>query len=195
MKDDRHLWASFKAGDRQALSAIFHQHIRILYKYGSKFSKDGQLVEDCIQDLFMDLWQKRQRLGDTDSIKRYLLGALRRRIIRQDQRGKKYLTDAVELDDYDFEVEFTCEELLIAGEIDEERHQQLQQALQKLSKRQKEAIYLKFYAEMDYQQVAEIMNLNYQSVRNLIHNALKKLRGMMLLLLLVLGWLQVAGCR
>lgn len=189
---DKQIWGKFKSGDREAFSQIFHEHIKVLYTYGNKFTRDTQLVEDSVQDLFFEIWQKRENLGETDSIRRYLLGSLRRKIIRQDQRAKKYISDQVEMDTYDFQVEFTFETLLIEKEISEENQQKISLALNKLSKRQKEAIYLKFYAEMDYQQIAKIMQLNYQSVRNLVHTSLKKLRQILamviILLLSILGF-------
>ncbi len=188
---DIQLWERFKSGDKEALSQIFHDHIKILYKYGHKFSRDQQLVEDCIQDLFLEIWQRRENLGSTDSIKRYLLGSLRRKIIRKDQRVKKHLSDKVEMDEYNFEVEFTCEKLLIDQEISAENKAKINRGLSQLSKRQKEAIYLKYYADLDYQEVSEIMSLNYQSTRNIIHSSLKKLRQLlvkMIVFFLLSGW-------
>ncbi|MDJ1482901.1 sigma-70 family RNA polymerase sigma factor [Cytophagaceae bacterium YF14B1] len=52
----------------------------------------------------------------------------------------------------------------------------LQQELNKLPQRQKEALYLVFYQELSYQQITKIMQLQYQTVRDLVHKALKTLR-------------------
>ena len=82
MNNDLDIWRNLKRGDKRALESIYREHASALLKYGRKFVADGQLVEDCLQDLFIDIWQKRQNLSDTDSIKKYLLVSLRRLIIR-----------------------------------------------------------------------------------------------------------------
>jgi RNA polymerase sigma factor (sigma-70 family) len=79
---------------------------------------------------------------------------------------------------------------LAAGELDISsteielfRHEQdyypgdtLQQLLQKLSHRQQEVINLRFYHNFPYDTIASIMDMNYQSVLNLLQRALKTLR-------------------
>ncbi|MEO0899780.1 MAG: sigma-70 family RNA polymerase sigma factor [Bacteroidota bacterium] len=169
-------WNELRNGKQEALSLIYHEHIALLINYGRKFSRDDQLVEDAVHDLFVDLWQRHDRLGETDSVIRYLLGSLRRRIIRQDQKKKKHIHQDLDPDLYDFKVDFDVEQLIVSEEMTEERSLKLKKGLEGLSKRQKEAIYLRFQSEMDYDQVAEIMDINYQSARNLVHQAIKNLR-------------------
>ena len=70
---DFDLWKSFKEGDDEALKTIYYTHFKHLYNYGRKFSSDKVLVENCIQDLYIDLIKKRKTLGDTDNINLYLL--------------------------------------------------------------------------------------------------------------------------
>ncbi|MDW7693952.1 sigma-70 family RNA polymerase sigma factor [Flammeovirgaceae bacterium SG7u.111] len=186
--EDITLWEAYKNGDRNAFASIYDLHIRILYKYGSKFTSKPELVEDAIQDLFLDLWKNRETIGETDSIKYYLLGALRRRIIRKTQKDSRYSPDD-ELENYDFDLEPNMEESLIASELKAGDKTQLANAMAQLSKRQKEAVYLKFFQEMDYEEMAKTMNMNYQSVRNLVYSALKILReNVTILQSLLLFW-------
>ena len=70
-------------------------------------------------------------------------------------------------------------------EISEEQSAKLKVAFEHLSKRQKEAVYLKYYSGLDYEDIGEVMDINYQSTRNLIFNALKSLRKQMLLLFIL----------
>ena len=171
-------WNAFRKGDKLAFEKIFNDHIRILYKYGSRFTTDSALVEDFIQELFLDLWNKRDRIGDTDSVKRYLLGALRRRIIRKLQQ-KTPLNSHVDTENYDFQLEANLEEILINSELQDEKRRKVTQAFEKLSKRQKEVIYLKYYQELSYKEIEEALGINYQSVRNLLHNALKSIKAVL----------------
>lgn len=184
--NDLSWWEDLRQGKKEALSKIYHEHVALLINYGRKFSKDDQLVEDAVHDLFVDLWQKHKGLGKTDSVVRYLLGSLRRRIIRQDQKNKKHVQQDIDPDLYNFQVSLDVEKLMMLAEGDQIRSQKLQKSIGGLSKRQKEAIYLRFQSELDYEQVGEIMGISYQSARNLIHNAIKALRKSMTLILILM---------
>ena len=182
---DLQLWQQLKAGEKNALAQIYEDHAAKLLKYGYKFADNEQLVEDCLQDLFVELWKNRAGLSDTDSIQRYLFVALRRKVIRQVDRIKKKI-HSEEPQEYQFDVDLSIDDRLIAQETAEEQVQLLKKAVEGLSSRQKEVIYLKYYAEMDYQDISEVMDINYQSVRNLVFNALKSLKKQMTLWWLVL---------
>jgi len=186
------LWKQLKEGNKSALERIYSTYISSLLKYGRKFSRNDQVIEDCIQDLFIELWKNRAGLGMTDSIQRYLLVALRRKVIRQLDKSKKWVSDT-EPTELDFEAEIAVDQKLIEMEISSERAQQVKAAMENLSKRQKEVIYLKYVSGLDYEDIGEIMGLNYQSVRNLVSNALKKLKGTLLPLILMLMQLDKIG--
>nr|GFC66022.1 hypothetical protein [Tanacetum cinerariifolium] len=69
---------------------------------------------------------------------------------------------------------------------DAEQSARLLAALNRLSKRQREALYLKFFDGFAYERIAEVMGLNTQSVRNLIFNALQVLRKVLAVVALLL---------
>ena len=180
------LWKQLKEGNKSALERIYSSHISSLLKYGRKFSRNNQLIEDCVQDLFIELWKNRAGLGMTDSIQRYLLVALRRKVIRQLDRSKKRVSDT-EPTELDFEVVIAVDQKLIEMEMSSEKAAQVKAAMEKLSKRQKEVIYLKYVSGLDYDDIGEVMDLNYQSVRNLVSAALKKLKGNLLPIIILLS--------
>jgi RNA polymerase sigma factor (sigma-70 family) len=177
---DSTLWGQLRGGDKTALERIYRDHCAVLLKYGRKFSSDSQMVEDCLQDLFVELWKNREGLSNTDSIRKYLLVALRRKIIRA---LSSLRISSQEPEEHHFSAVFDIEGQWIIEEDDEERRKQLQKALNSLSKRQQEVLYLKFFMDMDYAQISEIMELNYQSARNLAHRALEALRDIMAILI------------
>ncbi len=178
---DLELWRRLRAGDRSALELIYRQHAALLLQYGRKFALSQPLVEDCVQDLFVDLWRRRAQLSDTDSIVRYLLVALRRRVIQRLDRHRKRYSDA-DPAAHDFEATPAHEQQIIAEEGSAQKSAELQAAFEQLSDRQREIVYLKYYAGMDYEDISEIMDLNYQSARNLLSRALSKLREVLTLL-------------
>lgn len=183
---DQILWQSLKTGDQQALATIYRAHAAALLKYGQKFSQDGQLVEDSLQDLFIELWKNRAGLSDTDSIRKYLFVSLRRKIIRNLNPIKRVASE--EPEERLFQADFAIDEKIIEEEGQIEQKEKLEQAIAQLSERQQEVLYLKYFADMDYPEICEVMNINYQSVRNLAFRALQALRenlGQILLLFLI----------
>jgi RNA polymerase sigma factor (sigma-70 family) len=115
-------------------------------------------------------------LGDVVSVKSYLLQSLRKNIIRENSR-LKWFRDADQIsDDQDFNVEFDIETYLIAREVENESLKKLRSELDKLSKRQREAIFLRFTQDLSYEEISFIMGINYRSVVNLIHEAIKAIR-------------------
>ena len=178
------LWKRLKSGDKKALETIYLQEIQFLLSYGKKISANAPLVEDCVQDLFVELWRNREGISDTDSIRRYLIVSLRRKIIRKINKSQKVQSEKVP-EEVDFDAELSIDTKLMAEELSAEQAAQLKLAFAQLSSRQQEAIYLKFYSGMDYKDIAEVMDINYQSVRNLIFNALGKLRKYLTVLLLL----------
>lgn len=174
--EEKNLWQRFKEGDRQAFDALLKQHYPLLLNYGRRLVSDALLVEDCLQDFFIDLWHKRAGLGDVQNLNAYLLSSFRRRLFREKEKTMRLGFVAELSDDYDFDVQFDIEADLMAKEIEHENAEQLKYHLDNLSKRQREAIYLRFYQGLEYADIAEIMTINAHSVVNLVYDALKSLR-------------------
>ena len=170
------LWSRFKEGDRQAFDALLKQHYPLLLNYGIRLVSEAGLIQDCLQDFFIDLWNKRADLADVKSIKAYLLVSFRRRLFREKGKNNRlgFVTEIS--DDYDFDVQFDIETELMAKEIEHENVEKLKFHLDNLSKRQREAIYLRFYQGLEYADIAQMMAINPHSAVNLVYDALKLLR-------------------
>lgn len=183
--NDLQLWRRLRSGDQAAFKTIYDTHARRLATYARKFTDDMELIEDSIHDLFVSLWQKRDGLSDTDSIIRYMCVALRRDIIRRLTKSNQTTSfDYAENKDVDFAL--SVEDMMIRDEMDQDKQAKLKDAFKELSIRQREAIFLKYYQEMSYEQICEVMDINYQSVRNLISKGiieLKRIIGLIIILL------------
>lgn len=166
------LWESFRNGDKDAFASLFRGYYAILFRFGCKFTNDSVLLEDCIQELFIELWQAKSRTP-VISVKAYLLKSLKYKLFRSfSQKGK--LVEWQENGQTHFE--WSHETFLIAEQEDMEKKRRVLQAMGQLSGRQKEIIYLKFYQGLSYDEVSEIMNINYQVARNLLYQAIKSLK-------------------
>jgi len=175
-KSEEHvLWSKFLEGDTQVLSLIFLRYSNVLFDYGCRFTADKDLVKDCIQEVFCTLIRTRKNLSETDNVRLYLLKSLKRKIIRElkSASNKPRL-----LDDQDYSFNFLWSENLDdqLNELAEEKRLLIADAMNSLTERQKEAIYLRFNRGLEYEEISFLLNLNYQSSRALIHRAIEKLR-------------------
>ncbi len=170
------IWQKLKKGDTQALDYFYDTHIQSMYNYGRKITDHEAVIKDCIQDLFVDIWKNRQTLPHPRSPKFYLLKALRYKIIYQLKKEKRQLQTAY-LSHEKISAQVPSHEFnLIAKQLSEEKRRHLLKGLKKLSNRQREAIVLKFYEELSYEEIAAIMGINSQSVYNLIHQSIHMLK-------------------
>jgi len=170
------LWQSFIADDEAALRKIMEGFYATLTNYASKYTKDKEIVKDCIQELFIDLWYKRHQLPIPDSVKAYLLTSLRRRLLRQ-LRKSVFLTQSIFLtDDEFFQFETSPDLILIERESIARQATQIAHQLNQLPQRQREIIYLKYYQNLKRDEIAEVMGITKQSASNLLQNALSALR-------------------
>ena len=163
--------------DAEGLSLLMGKYYRDLYHYASKFTRDDGLVRDCIQEVFISLWERRETACAILSPRYYLLRAVKNKVLKAMYK-KDQVTYPFDLpDEYDFFQEFDIEQLIIEKQLSEEKAQRVKQALSSLSNRQHEVIYLKFYQRLDHGQIAEQMDISRQSVYNLLHESLQKLRS------------------
>jgi RNA polymerase sigma factor (sigma-70 family) len=182
LKNDTQLEATWlqrlQQNDEQALAAIMRKYFTALYNYGARFTADDALIKDCIQEVFISLWQRRENAAAILSPRYYLLRAVKNKVLKSlHQHNIK--AGSIEIEgDYDFLQEFSVEKLIIDKQMSEEQATVLRKTLAQLSKRQHELIYLKFYQHLDHAQIAGLMNLSHQSVYNLLHETIQKLRSL-----------------
>ncbi len=175
---DKSKWYLFLQGDKDALSCIFLDYHDDLFNYGLKLSGDKDMVKDAIQDLFLKLWKNRNNLNPIQSIKPYLLKSLRHHVLDSLELRKSW--QRIDTEYESTQITYSHEDFLINHQMDVEIHQQVINTLNKLTVRQREAIYLRFFENLDFDTVAQIMEMNVQSVRNTIHRATQLMRDLML---------------
>ena len=179
------LWEQLRNGQKSALRKIYEQEFEYLFNYGRRVFQKTELVEDCIHDLFVEIWQRHDRLGTTDSIRKYLAASLRRKVIatlKKDQKSQSMEN----FDGVPFEAELSIEEVIMSKELSAEQSERLKRAFDRLTAKQKEILYLRFYQGLEYEQIAEVLNMKYQSLRNAVSRAVKNLRGDFILLITTL---------
>ncbi|GAB3261264.1 sigma-70 family RNA polymerase sigma factor [Larkinella harenae] len=188
--DETLLWQQFREGPQEAFQALVQHFYRELHFYGSRFTRDSDLLKDCLQDLFLDLWTYRAKIVQTQYIRPYLYKSLRRKIHREVMRQSAVINeDSFPFDELGSE-EITAEQALIRTELSDYQTARLNALLGQLSDRQREAIHLKFYGELSNDEIADMLSVNKQSVANLLYRGLSRLRESWPSLLTLIGcWL------
>jgi RNA polymerase sigma factor (sigma-70 family) len=172
--EDRLLWESVKKGNQLAFSALYKKLVNPLYNYGMQFALDADLVKDCIQELFTSIWINRDKLSDVDQVKFYLFKSFRNLIFSKISKSKRAMQDLWDMDRE--EVEDSKEHEWINEEESLENTRLLKSAMQWLTRRQREAIILRFYNNLDSGQIAEVMGISVEGVHNLVSKAIRLLR-------------------
>lgn len=170
------LWDEFRGGSKEAFSQIYELFAADLYRYGYNLVRNKQLVEDCLHELFLHIFNQHSQLGPTDNIRFYLYRSLRRRLTDALAKLNKFDSDEYAFDNAAFVIQ-PYENDLVEQQTIERQNQIVITELNKLPKRQKEILYLVYMKGLTYQQAADVMDITMKSVYNTINVALTTLRS------------------
>lgn len=176
MTSEQEAWDKFRYGDEDALKFIFDTYYHLLFNYGHKFTPDDHIVEDVIQDLFVKLWVDREKINATESVKNYLYKAFRRRLIRKLDYAPKIMAFPAAEEKMKFEIELGHDHSMINSERILRIQRNLADALQKMTARQREVIHLRYFEELDFEEIAEVMQLSTKATYKLLYRAIDALK-------------------
>lgn len=175
-------WDRLRRGEPASLAWLYDRFFGVLYNYGRKLCADTKSVEDGIHDLFVDLWRFRANLSPTTSVRFYLYRSLRRKLLRNTAGEVSLIKNGV-IPDHLLQTAPCEEQVTIERETDDRRLSHLKKLLDDLSPRQYEAMTLRFYDELSFVEIGEILGVNEQSARNLVQRGLTQLKQYSKLLL------------
>lgn len=189
---EKEWWHLLKASNRVALSKIYNAFVGVMFSYGMAIVADKEMVKDCIQEVFVDIWKYRANLSNTDNIKLYLFKSLRNKIYNYAKKEKR----SKELDKHNLEIVVipSQEEVL----INEQRSQAIQSkiavSMEELPERQREVIRLLYFENHSYEEISNLMGINIRSVYTLAWKALSALRKSIPNMYLLLIFCSSFGC-
>lgn len=172
-------WSDIVDGREAAYNALYDRYADLLYGYGMKIVADEAVVMDAMQMLFMNIFEKRKSLSAPNSMAAYLCRSLKNLLINEMQSASsKYTCKINDADaaDYDFDLQPDIENALIAGEEENEKLRIFKEELSKLSRQQREMLYLRYYKGLAIEEIAEILSVSKRTVYNTTNNALTRLR-------------------
>ncbi|WP_373014187.1 RNA polymerase sigma factor [Mucilaginibacter sp.] len=183
MMEDSELWELFRAGNQPAYTQLVNRHYKPLFNYGRRFCQDREFLMDCIQEVFYELWNRKEKISSTPSVKWYLFKAVRLRVFRDQSKWTK---NEELSDEYNFSVEFNIESKIINDLEINDLSVKVKNILNALPPRQQEIMYLRFYEGLTLNQISEIMGISNQSLRNLLQKSYKNFRAEWIPLLIFL---------
>ncbi len=168
------LLEGLKEGNEWAFASLYNQYADLLLSYGTGLGFNREDIEDAIQEVFCNLYLKHQHIAEIRNLKFYLLRALKNTLLNI-VRTVAGLQEA-DVEELDFHAEVDVTDGLINEEEREDLIQKVELYLNSLTSRQREAIYLRYMEELDYEEIASLMDMTVPSVRNLVFRAIKQLR-------------------
>lgn len=174
---DQRIWHDIRNGDAQAFNKLFFDYSDPLLSYGLTITGDRELIKDCLQELFLDIWNRKAQLPEVKVVKYYLIKSFRRILFRKlKQNSRKSSLNPEDSQFPDPGHTLAHDELIIADESDIFKNKVLINCVNALPSRQKEIIYLKYFQGFSYEEISEIMGIGSQASWNLLSRAIKKLR-------------------
>lgn len=169
-------WDKFRAGDRQAFETIYNEFIDVLYAYGSKITADKSLVEDSIQDLFIDMYRYGSKLRQPQYLEYYLFRSFKRVLIKKLKEKQKldFSSDSFEF----FDLKFSLEEVSEKQKL-EESINLLQRELKNLDAKKRELLFLKFNSGLTYVEIGKMLDLKPDTVKKQVQRLLKQIQRKM----------------
>ncbi|MDN5210738.1 sigma-70 family RNA polymerase sigma factor [Fulvivirgaceae bacterium BMA12] len=175
-KSESEIWEQFKNGSEQAIIFVYRNYSGKLFNYGCQFTAKREIVEDCIQDLFIDLINRRKSLVKVVSVKFYLFKSLRYKLLRElKKQGKLAFRESFD-GDQNFLINVSHEIKLINEQFSLDQKKLIKKYLNQLPAFQREALLLYFYEGLSYQQIADMMQAGkVKSTRALVYRAISSL--------------------
>ena len=167
---DEELWEQFTTGHKAPFEQLYFRYVNVLYDYGAKISRDKQLAEDCVQDLFTYFWQRQHELPLVKAVKPYLLVSLKRRVHHK-LNGKQ--SDA--LNSYE-PLDAEAHGFVPTAAENPDDTIYIKEAFEQLSEKQKEVLYLRFYNKLSFEEVAEVMGVQVKAIYKLSARAISVLK-------------------
>lgn len=173
---DQQLWQDVKAGNRAAFSHLYKKYSLELFRYGYHLTNNKSLIEDAIHDVFVAIWTSRERLGAIQSLKAYLLSSVRNGIMKKLSTEKRHTLNSTEW----------AEEIVSENRLSQEMFEReemliknVRNAVNQLTNRQREIIYLHFYQRLSYSEISSLLNIDLRNAYNIASKAYSFLRNRM----------------
>lgn len=175
-RDPDACWTLLKSGDILGLEGLYRIFVRDLFQFGLSLVNDYDFVQDCIQEVFIDLWRYHKNLRTANNVKVYLFKSLSRKISKENYKAKRWKAVEVKESNLTQHTIKSIESEIIDNQVDKDIKQKLAKALDNLPLRQKEIILYLFFENFSYEEISRMMGINLRSVYTLAWKAISSLK-------------------
>jgi RNA polymerase sigma-70 factor (ECF subfamily) len=181
--DNIEYWRDFQHGDDKAFSKLYDLLWKDLFCFAARMLQDKEVACDIVQEVFTKLWENRHNLQNVEKIKPYLYKWARNSVLnhfREQTIQEKHL-EAFKIAFEKVTVENTLQEV-----IGKDMKNHIQRSMEQLPEKMREVFYLKIFEQLTVKEIAELLKISEQTVRNQISLATQKLKHIIVYLLLFL---------
>ena len=177
---------SYSRLNKQSFELLFAEFFEPLCGFAYGYVSDRDTAQEIVQDVFINLWQKRNSIEKDKSVKSYLYTSVKNRClnyIRDNKNFRSHYLDVV------LELEIPVQEEDIFSES--ETQDKINAALDKLPEKCRQVFELSRFEEMKYKEIAENMGISVKTVEVQMSKALKilreELKDLIILLIILLN--------
>ena len=160
-------------GNEEALFSLMTLYYNDLFKYGLRFTAEPNLTKDLIQEFFLHIWDNREKFKLVDHVKAYVVVSFKRFLLQELRKLSRQV--GIECPPVD-DLEYPFEDYIVIFQENEILRKTLSNAIESLSKREKELVRLRYYEQMTYEEIADKTSLTVRTIYNCLYEAIKKLR-------------------
>lgn len=162
--------------DNVSFDQLYDRYVQILFSYGLQFTSDRELVKDCIQDVFVKIYETGTQLHHVDNMGAYLRIALKNKIINSQKKQKIHSNyiNTIGFSDID---EFTAEQELECLEEEQHNRNRIEMMMKILTPQQKKVVHYRYIEDLSLEEISIMLNINYQSAQNILQRAIKKIKN------------------
>lgn len=173
---DIQLIDKLRQGDHQAFKSIFDKYYALMCAVAYEYVEDKSVSQNIAEDVMLSIWEKREQLNISVSIKSYLLGSTRNKSI-------DYLrAHSREMEAISFESEFGSQSCFVSDEelfekiVLLELESKIEKVIDMMPNECKKVFILSRYEDKSYLEISEELNISVNTVKYHIKKALSLLR-------------------
>lgn len=177
------LWAKFiSIGSEESFSLIYIENYDFLYYYGLKFTSDIQIIEDSIQNIFSYFWKTKKKLKPVTNIRSFLLVSFRRQLLLDLKKQKRILAPDHLKENLSEQFNSIEQDILEKDEMNE-LQAAIKKSLKNLTVKQQEIIYLRYDCELNYDEIALMLEISVDSCYKSVYRSIKSIKASIELIL------------
>lgn len=176
MEQEQQLINQAKSGNMQAFQQLVESYSRKLYAAAYRILNDQGMAEDCVQEVFVKIYQKIGSFDERSKFSTWLYAVTVNTAIDIQRKVAKHLNShAGEAPDFD---QMSAEPLNTPENEHWQRNisEQTQRALMQLGEDMRIAFLLRHHEERSIEEISQILELNPNTVKNRIFRAVSRLR-------------------